>query len=529
MTTQNTKDQPQAKSLANKIIELIIKDCELVHNQQKEPYAILKKAGIRQIYSIGSKSFSDLVASKYFASKKSALSEASLKSALSTLSGKAVYEGKCVEIFTRIAKTKEGYWLDLCNDVWEAVLITKAGWKVLSGSSIPLFSRSNSMLAIPTPIAGGSLDPLWDLVNIPQDDRLIVVAWLLECLRADTPHVVMEFVGEQGSAKSTTQKLLKMLIDPNVANLRAAPKKVEDVWIGALNSHLVSFENISYLGQDYQDALCVMATGGAHATRTLYTNREEVIIELRKPIILNGITVNVTAQDLLDRSLHIELPPVKTRLQSRDVEEAFNLQYAQFVGALLNLFVAALNALDSVVIADEDKPRMVDFAYLGEALFQANGYEYGTFIGMYKSMRKKGVYRTIESIPIGLALLSYLQINPNGWSGKLVELLAHLESHKPKGETNWPKSAKGMGDALRRLTPALRTLRFNCKSNQKTSGSIIWEISPIPPKELDQCPASPSSPESQSDLSHRDLGHEGHSGHENDSFDEGEDLEEYPF
>jgi hypothetical protein len=367
------------------------------------------------------------------------------------------------------------------------------------------------------------------LVNIPQDDRLIVVAWLLECLRADTPHVVMEFVGEQGSAKSTTQKLLKMLIDPNVANLRAAPKKVEDVWIGALNSHLVSFENISYLGQDYQDALCVMATGGAHATRTLYTNREEVIIELRKPIILNGITVNVTAQDLLDRSLHIELPPVKTRLQSRDVEEAFNLQYAQFVGALLNLFVAALNALDSVVIADEDKPRMVDFAYLGEALFQANGYEYGTFIGMYKSMRKKGVYRTIESIPIGLALLSYLQINPNGWSGKLVELLAHLESHKPKGETNWPKSAKGMGDALRRLTPALRTLRFNCKSNQKTSGSIIWEISPIPPKELDQCPASPSSPESQSDLSHRDLGHEGHSGHENDSFDEGEDLEEYPF
>ena len=479
MTTQNTKDQPQAKSLANKIIELIIKDCELVHNQQKEPYAILKKAGIRQVYSIGSKSFSDLVASKYFASKKSALSEASLKSALSTLSGKAVYEGKCVEIFTRIAKTKEGYWLDLCNDAWEAVLITKAGWKVLSGSSIPLFSRSNSMLAIPTPIAGGSLDPLWDLVNIPPEDRLLVVAWLLECLRADTPHVVMEFVGEQGSAKSTTQKLLKMLIDPNVANLRAAPKKVEDVWIGALNSHLVSFENISYLGQDYQDALCVMATGGAHATRTLYTNREEVIIELRKPIILNGITVNVTAQDLLDRSIHIELPPVKTRLQSRDVEEAFNRQYAQLVGALLDQFVAALNVLESVMIPDEDKPRMVDFAYLGEALFQANGYEYGTFIGLYRSMRQKGVFRTIESIPIGLALLSYLQINPNGWSGKLVELLAHLESHKPKGETNWPKSAKGMGDALRRLTPALRTLGFNCKSNQKTSGSIIWEIRPI--------------------------------------------------
>ena len=528
MTTQNPKDQPREKSLANKIIELIIKDCELVHNQQKEPYAILKKAGVRQVYSIGSKSFSDLVASKYFASKKSALSEASLKSALSTLSGKAVYEGKCVEIFTRIAKTKEGYWLDLCNDAWEAVLITKTGWKVLSGSSIPLFSRSNSMLTIPTPLAGGSLDPLWDLVNIPPEYRLILVAWLLECLRPDTPHVVMEFVGEQGSAKSTTQKLLKMLIDPNIANLRAAPKRVEDVWIGALNSHLVSFENISYLGQDYQDALCVMATGGAHATRTLYTNRDEVIIELRKPIILNGITVNVTAQDLLDRSLHIELPPVKTRLQSKDVDEAFAQQYAHFVGALLDYFVAALKVLDNIDIADADKPRMLDFAYLGEAVYQSNGFEVGTFIDFYRSMRQKGVYRTIESSPVGLALLTYLHINPEGWSGKLIDLLAYLDPHKPKSETNWPKSAKGMGDALRRLSPALRTLGFNCKSNQKLSGSITWDIKPIPYKVLNQSPTSPESPtEFASDLGNE--GHAGHAGHENISFAEPQDEKDCPF
>ena len=531
MTTQKPKNEPREKSLANKIIELIIKDCELVHNQQKEPYAIVKKAGVRQVYSIGSKSFCDLVSSKYFASKKSALSEAALKSALSTLSGKAVYEGKCVEIFTRIAKTDEGYWLDLCNEAWEAVLITKTGWKVLSGNSVPLFTRSKSMLALPSPLVGGSLDQFWDLVNIPHEYRLTVVAWLIECLRPDTPHVVMELVGEQGSAKSTTQKLLKMLIDPNIANLRAAPKKVEDVWIGALNSHLVSFENISYLGQDYQDALCVMATGGAHATRTLYTNREEDIIQLRKPIILNGITVNVTAQDLLDRSIHLELPPVKTRLQSKDVDEAFSQEYSKFVGALLDCFVAALKVLDSIVIADDDKPRMVDFAYLGEAVYKSNGFEAGAFIDFYSSMRQKGVYRTVESSPVGLALLTFLQSKPDGWSGKLIDLLAYLEPHRPKSETNWPKSAKGMGDALRRLSPALRTLGFNCRSNQKISGSITWEIKPIPHKVLNQSPTSPTSPtspESPSKMS-SDLGHEGFEGHENINLDESEDENDYPF
>jgi hypothetical protein len=520
MATKKSKNPAQEKSLANKVIELIINDCKLVHNQQKEPYAIVNKAGVRQVYSIASKSFTDWVASKYYAAKKTALSDTSLKTVLSTLSGKAVFEGRMVKIHTRIAKTDEGYWLDMCNDAWEAVLISDKGWKVLSGDSTPLFCRSNSMLAIPTPVPGGSLDALWNLVNIPPEDRFLVVAWLLECLREDTPHVVMEFVGEQGSAKSTTQKILKMLIDPNVANLRAAPKKVEDVWIGALNSHLISFENISYLGQDYQDALCVMATGGAHATRTLYTNKEEVIIELRKPIILNGITVNITAQDLLDRSLHIELPPVKTRLQSKEVDEAFSNQYPHIFGALLDQFVVALKVLDNIKIADEDKPRMIDFAYLGEAVFQSNSLAAGRFISLYRSMRQKGVHRTIESSPIGMALWTYLQSNPKGWTGKLIDLLAHLGSLRPTGETNWPKSAKGMGDALRRLSPALRTLGFNCKAHQKLGGSIIWEISPTLHKVATQCPTSTASPEGDDDVDQVGLGHSGHEGHENRSFDE---------
>lgn len=523
MTDQKKPTDQKEKSLANKVIELIIKDCKLVHNKQKEPYAIVNNAGVRQVYSITSKSFMDWVASRYYAAKKSALSETSFRTVISTLSGKAVYEGETVDIYTRIAKTEEGYWLDLCNDRWEAVLINKTGWKVLSGKSVPLFCRSNSMLAIPTPTPGNSLDELWKLINIPEEHRLMVVSWLLECLRADTPHVVMEFVGEQGSAKSTTQKFLKMLIDPNIANLRAAPKKVEDVWIGAINSHLVSFENISYLGQEYQDAMCVMATGGAHATRTLYTNKEEIIIELRKPIIINGITVNVTAQDLLDRSIHIELQPVRTRLQSKEVEEAFALHYPQIVGALFDQFVMALNEIDDVVIPEADKPRMVDFAHLGEAVYQANGLDAGIFIEHYKAMRQKGVHRTIESFPIGLALLTYLESNPDGWSGQLIDLLAHLGTLKPIGETNWPKSAKGMGDALRRLSPALRTLGFNCKSTQKVSGKINWEITPH--KVPIQCPTSPTSPNPDSDS----LGHEGHEGHENESSDDFRDDDECPF
>ena len=535
MTAKISKDQPQDKSLANKVIELIINDCELVHNRQKEPFAIICKNGIRQVYNVKSKSFSDWIASTYYASKKSALSDASLKTTISTLSGKAVFGGRMVDIHTRIAATEDGYWLDLCNDKWEAVLVNKNGWSIVSGKTVPLFSRSNSMQAIPMPLKGGSIDGLWDLVNVPKHDRLIVIAWLLECLRADTPHVVLELVGEQGSAKSTSQRLFKMLIDPNVANLRAAPKKVEDVWIGAVNSHLVSFENISYLGQDYQDALCVLATGGAHATRTLYTNKEEAIIELRKPIILNGITVNITAQDLLDRSVHLELPPVEKRLQSKNVDDAFAKIYPALVGALLDQFVAALKLLETVNIPDQDKPRMLDFAYLGEAVFLANGFGTGEFLSRYKSMRQKGVYRTMESSPVGFALLNYLQSNPSGWSGQLINLLALLNVYRPAGETNWPKSAKAMGDALRRLSPALRTVGFECKSSQKQAGTITWSIASAINKVSLPSPASPASPNGLINPQEMpvnpdgDSGHAGHAGHEFRDFDYDQTEEPLPF
>ena len=59
---------------------------------------------------------------------------------------------------------------------------------------------------------------------------------------------------------------------------------------------------------------------------------------------------------------------------------------------MLDQFVAALKLLDTVNIPDKDKPRMLDFAYFGEAVFLANGFGTGEFLSRYKSMHQRGVY-----------------------------------------------------------------------------------------------------------------------------------------
>lgn len=505
------------ETVADKLIALARSQCDFMHDAQREPYAVFEAAGARQVHGVLSSGFSDYLSHAYYSQHDRAPTETSLKVALATLRGQAQFEGEACEVFARIAKTEAGYWLDLCNDAWQCVQVTATGWAVVAGAGAPLFTRSASMRPLPVPERGGTLDALWPLVNVPEADRMMVLAWMLECLRADTPHVVLELVGEQGSAKSSTQRALRRLIDPNQADLRAAPKSVEDVWIAARNSHMVSLENLSHLHPQYQDALCVLATGGGYSARTFYTNAEETIIELRKPIVLNGISVIVTAQDLLDRCLHIDLPTIHSRELAGDMESRFEAAQPALLGALLDLFVKVLAALPSVSIAPEHRPRMADFAALGEAVFRVHGKPAGAFLARYSDMRKDGVLRTIDSSPVGAALAAYLADVAGGFNGTLSELLDRLDRYRPHGEA-WPRSPKGLGDALRRLAPALRLIGFECKNLPKTGGVIRWHIF-SKPQPAEPCPASPACPARPATATPRPAassdaaGHAGHAGH----------------
>lgn len=503
------------ETTADKLIALARGQCTFVHDAQGEPYAVLDAAGARQVHGVQSSGFSDYLSHAYYDEHDRAPTESSLKVALATLRGQAKFDGEACDVFTRIAKTDAGYWLDLCNESWQCVQVTAAGWAVVAGEGAPLFTRSASMRPLPVPKRGGTLDALWPLVNIPVADRPMVLTWMLECLRADTPHVVLELVGEQGSAKSSTQKLLRRLLDPNQADLRAAPKSVEDVWIAARNSHMVSLENLSHLPPQYQDALCMLATGGGYSARTLYTNAEETIIDLRKPIVLNGISVIVTAQDLLDRCLHIDLPTIHSRELAGDIEARFETAQPALLGALLDLFVKVLAMLPSVAIEREHLPRMADFAALGEAVFRVQGQPAGTFLSRYSDKRKDGVVRTIDASPVGAALTTYLAESPSGFNGPLTNLLATLDRYRPHGEA-WPKSAKGLGDALRRLAPSLRLIGIECKSEGKTGGAIRWSIFATPQRAA-PCTGSPERPDRSAVAVPKTVGlnpgHAGRSGH----------------
>ena len=58
------------------------------------------------------------------------------------------------------------------------------------------------------------------------------------------------------------------------------------------------------------DALCRLATGGGLGTRQLYSDADESLFDVQRPVILNGITSLAERGDLQDRCIPITLPVI---------------------------------------------------------------------------------------------------------------------------------------------------------------------------------------------------------------------------
>jgi hypothetical protein len=66
----------------------------------------------------------------------------------------------------------------------------------------------------------------------------------------------MAIHGEQGSAKSSAQRILRDLVDPNKATLRAAPRDERDLAIAAAHGRVISCDNLTYISENLSNAFC---------------------------------------------------------------------------------------------------------------------------------------------------------------------------------------------------------------------------------------------------------------------------------
>jgi hypothetical protein len=432
----------------------------LFHTNDDTAYADLVIDSHRETWPLRSSRFRAWLRQQYYERTWDAPSPAAVNAALNMLEAQAQFDGPERTVSVRIAEHDGLIYLDLADEFWRCVEINPRAWRIVGDPPVR-FRRPAGILALPLPVRGGSIEALAPLLNLSnRDDFVLVVAWLLGALRPGGPYPLLAVAGEQGSAKTVLSKMLRALIDPSVAPVRALPREERELFIAAHNGHVLAFDNLTGLPPWLSDTLCRLTSGGAFAARQLYTNHDEVLFAAARPVILNGIEDVITRPDLADRAMLLTLSPIseKQRRPEKALWQEFEHARPHILAALLDAAVHGLQALPHARF--ERLPRMADFALWATACETAFSAP-GTFEAAYWNNRRNAIEDVIDADPVA-ACVRHIMAGTSEWTGSASDLLRaglEIEEATPyRGRADWPKTPRALAGRLRRAQTFLRSL-----------------------------------------------------------------------
>jgi hypothetical protein len=482
------------------ILVQLASDAELFHVPDGTGYADLRVHGHRETWPIRSKGFTRWLSRRFFGTTGGAPNSEALQSALNVLEAKAHFDAPERTVYVRVGGLNNKAYFDLGDRAWRAIEVDGTGWRIIDDPPVR-FRRASGMRAMPVPASGGSLNDLRPFLNVRSSrDFILVVAWMLATLRDNGPYPVLALSGEQGTAKSTFSKILRALVDPNTAPLRALPREDRDLFIAASNAHLLVFDNVSTMPNWISDTLCRLSTGGGFSVRALYTNSDEVLFDAARPIILNGVGDIVTRPDLADRALFItlDLIPEKQRRSDNELWAAFEAVRPSILGSLLDAIAVGLKRLPTTRLPG--LPRMADFALWATACEQAF-WPAGAFWAAYSDNLDEVVDTVIEADLVGSAVRE-LAMERTEWEGTASGLLSALKAVLQEDVTrskDWPSTPEALSNRLRRAATFLRKVGVSVTFRREgKKGSRVITITAIETERSNREGTAPSAPSAPS-------------------------------
>jgi hypothetical protein len=497
----NGRTVGRRQTQADILIELA-QSVELFHTPDSAGFADLDINGHRETWPIRAKGFRRWLARRFFEQTSGAPSSEALQSALNVIEAKAHFDAPERTVHIRVGELDGRLYLDLCDERWRAVEVGATGWRVIDHPPVR-FRRASGMRPLPVPERGGTIDALRPFLNVKYDaDLVLVVSWALACLRNRGPYPLIALSGEQGSAKSTFCAILRALLDPNTAPLRALPREDRDLFIAANNGYLLAFDNVSGVPAWISDTLCRLANGGGFATRQLYTDQDEVLFDAARPLILNGIEDIVTRPDLADRAVFLTLEPIPEERRRPEAElwAAFEAERPGILGVLLDAVVEGLKRLPETHLPK--LPRMADFALWATACETAL-WPAGTFWSAYCGNLGEAVESVIDADPVAGVVRTMMQSRTERtvWTGNATDLLGALgevAGERVTKSKSWPDSPRSLSGRLRRAATFLRKIGINIsferEGRARTRTIVITTTDDAAPENDGTRPSAPSAP-----------------------------------
>ncbi|MFB3787030.1 MAG: DUF3854 domain-containing protein [bacterium] len=451
----------EKKKEADELIQLAGAD-EFFHDENLHAYVTFKINDHRETHKITSTKYKDILMCRYSETYKKVPHAEAMTNAITLLGAQARIKKPLDSIHLRIAGIDNKLYIDLGGAAWDCIEVTSAGWTVLKDPPVR-FIRKPEMLPLPYPAQGpaGALRPFINTKN--KGDYLLILAWLIACLHPTGPYPALILYGPQGSAKSTTARFIRALVDPDKDSLRAAPREELDLAIAASKNWVISFDNLSFIPHWLSDVFCRLSTGGSFGKRTLYSDGEESIFRFKRPLILNSIVDIVDKADLLDRCFTVNLDPIleESRQDEKTLWHKFEKNRPFIIAEILNGVSSALRNIDRVRL--DRVPRMADAALWIAAAAEGLGIPVEDFLNAYAQNRADAIDLNLQNDPLATALIAFMKFHGEEWNGTATELLIELEnpvlefvSEKIKKTKLWPGAPHILSRQLKRLESSLR-------------------------------------------------------------------------
>lgn len=455
--------------------------------------SVKRHDGGREHMRCESKSFREHLTLSYLRLTGSGISGTALAECVNLGSARALDSGETRRPWRRCALGDDGaVLLDLGggdpNGERRAVRITAGGWSVVAPRDVePSFLRAPDALPLPEPEPGeAKAEALAEVINVDPDDDALALLWgWIVCALRPFPesggYPALLVHGEQGSGKSMAARGLQALVDPSSLTGRSLPREDRDLFVTAGNRHLLSFDNLSGMGDAFADSLCRLATGGGFSGRTLHTDADETVFVATKPLLLNGIPATILGRpDLAERALSVELRPLQSRRTDAELAAAFVRLRPALLALACDGIASALRNLGRTTLADP--PRMMDACTWAEAAAEGLGMAPGRIARAWAENRRAAEAEALESDDVAIALDRFLTDEPGQkWRGSPSELWGKLRervSDSVAKSSFWPRNARGLSVSLRRLAPALRRVKKIHISNGKAGShsTRFWAV-----------------------------------------------------
>jgi energy-coupling factor transporter ATP-binding protein EcfA2 len=397
-----------------------------------------------------------------------------LKTAAGTLAAHAEFSGDVRELHTRAAWYEDALYYELGPG--RVIKVSAGGWGFESNSPV-LFRRFPNLKPLPDPGHGASVEDLAEYANLKTNrDKRLFTAYAVTLLLPHVGRPILSASGAMGSGKTTLGRLLKRLLDPTAPEtVRFDPR---DFLQKASHAYIVMLDNQNTIPEWAADTLCRLVTGEADSKRRLYTDDEDVIIELRRAVLLNGINVPTDRGDVLDRSLVVELEriPDGERRTEEELWERFETEHPKLLGALFSVLAEAIALKPSLKLSR--RPRLADWGEYAAAVYEIMGWGAEQFLEDWDEVVKVQNQATLDGSPVAQAIIKFMQ-ERSEYTGTSSELHSKL---KPMAATlgvdvdrdkAWPKSARWLWRRIKEVLPLLVAAGIEARRLEDRSGSKI--------------------------------------------------------